>query len=97
MLIYNFSDLCEEGNHLFWDDPDGLRSAANETLPSFFECDTRITEGWYRIRSPAGTDIPTECVPEQRCSTLGTIWIKGCFIFKTFMSLVGLSSVADLT
>ena len=44
-------------------------------------CDRRIAEGWYRVVSPAGEDMPTSCVPIQRCGTIHTIWLNGRFEF----------------
>ena len=70
---------CEKKHHYLIDDEEGFRSGGQmaEDKGQDIYCDRRITEGWYRVRSPAGNDIPTACVPEGYCNTIGTIWMDG--------------------
>ncbi|XP_031564719.1 uncharacterized protein LOC116300091 [Actinia tenebrosa] len=32
---------------------------------------------WYRIQSPAGNQLPTTCVPQNRCGTQAPGWLNG--------------------
>ena len=40
-------------------------------------CDSGLSAGWYRFGGGAGIEMPTSCVPENRCGTHATGWING--------------------
>ena len=39
--------------------------------------DHNIGKGWYRFQGPAGTKMPTSCVPINRCNTKLPGWLNG--------------------
>ena len=40
------------------------------------KCDGSLQKGWYRIMGAAGTKMPTQVVPIQRCGTDATGWLS---------------------
>ena len=43
----------------------------------YLTCDRSLPSGWYRFRGAAGTQMPTTCVGERRCSTHAPGWLNG--------------------
>ena len=41
------------------------------------KCDKNLTEDWYRFSAWAGTNMPTHCLPNHRCSTDLPGWMDG--------------------
>lgn len=39
--------------------------------------DDKLSAGWYRFMGAAGTKMLTTCVPEFRCGTYWSGWLKG--------------------
>lgn len=40
-------------------------------------CDNLLRPGWFRFQNPAGTKMPTSCVPRYRCGTDAPGWLNG--------------------
>ncbi|XP_064619608.1 von Willebrand factor D and EGF domain-containing protein-like [Lineus longissimus] len=68
-------DPCLPGNHQEINQPE--RSINYTTDPLKVSCDKYMSPGWYRFTSPAGWEMPTECVPQMRCGTMFPIWLQG--------------------
>ncbi|EDO43412.1 predicted protein [Nematostella vectensis] len=43
---------------------------------SGYLCDKNMVEAWYRFLPPAGSAMPTSCVPTSHCGTVIPGWIK---------------------
>ena len=75
-------DPCQTGNHEILNDPNGVRGSG--ISGSNIVCDAIISEGWYRVTSPLGGDIPTTCLPEGSCSTQYPVWLDGRDFIKYY-------------
>ena len=67
-------DPCDIGNYVLWNDNDGKMSSG---YGSGSTCHRPFTDGWYRVVSPAGTDMPIGCVDRAHCNTKKPIWLNG--------------------
>ena len=56
---------------------DGNRKSSYGTPQGSEQCDSQLSEGWYRFEGDAGTKMPTERVPAFRCGTDWSGWLKG--------------------
>ena len=56
---------------------DGNRKSSYGTPEGSEQCDSKLSEGWYRFEGDAGTNMPTERVPAYRCGTDWSGWLKG--------------------
>ena len=84
--MYNIAiqttDPCQDGNHTVMYDVEWRNSAAATTLA---HCDRRLEEGWYRIDSKAGSDMPTSCPQMNRCGTVYPVWLDGKGHYSIFV------------
>ena len=72
--IFFLGDPCNNYMEIF--DHEGLLSAG-KTLEGDPTCHRPLDHRWYRIFSPAGTEMPSSCVPRSRCSTIHPVWANG--------------------
>ncbi|XP_068694611.1 uncharacterized protein [Montipora foliosa] len=42
----------------------------------YYQCDSSLSFGWYRFRGAAGTQMPTACVGQNRCSSHAPGWLN---------------------
>ena len=47
-----------------------------KTKISGSSCDNSLPVGWYRFQGAAGTRLPTDCPPRDRCHTKSPGWLK---------------------
>lgn len=47
---------------------------------AFYRCDTTLAAQptWYRFTGRSGSQMPTSCVPTNRCGTHAPGWLAGC-------------------
>ena len=75
IYLYNYTDdPCQDGNYVSWYDNDGKMSSG---YGSGSTCHRPFTDGWYKVISPAGTDMPIGCVDRAHCNTKKPVWLNG--------------------
>ena len=75
-------DPCFDYN-ILQDNEIHQRSAGIEAVDTS-KCDSFLMEGWYRIQSEAGDDMPTSCPEDNRCGTTHPIWMDGNIAHRLF-------------
>ena len=55
---------------------DATRKSTYNTSHDVYD-DDKLSTGWYRFMGAAGTKMLTTCVPEFRCGTYWSGWLKG--------------------
>ncbi|CAH1781626.1 unnamed protein product [Owenia fusiformis] len=68
------TDPCRVDNHtILWNQTErSVNYNASTDL-----CDRGSwSDQWYRVISPSGNDMPTECVPARRCGTVFPMWLN---------------------
>ena len=50
--------------------------------------DDRLEQGWYRIISAAGTEMPTEAPGVFRCKTWYPIWLDGIYNYSLYVCMI---------
>lgn len=51
------------------------RAMAQQNRPVL--CDSNLRTAWYRFGPLSGTNMPTTCVPKNRCGTHASGWLNG--------------------
>ncbi|CAH3131394.1 unnamed protein product, partial [Porites lobata] len=54
---------------------DATRAQGNNRAP--FRCDNVLKTKWYRLTGRSGNQMPTSCVPRNRCGTHAPGWLSG--------------------
>ena len=49
----------------------------NKNYRGAAKCDSGLAKAWYRFVGAAGRQMPTQCVPVNRCGTSGPGWLTG--------------------
>ena len=75
LLSLTAQNPCDEANHKYLRDSQGVRGSGSSG--SSHVCDAIITQGWYRVLSPLGGDMPTTCVTRGSCGTKYPVWLEG--------------------
>ena len=67
--------ITECYNHIYLEDLERGQRFYNG-FNGYYQCDNNLPFGWYRFRGAAGTQMPTQCVGENRCGSHGTGWLS---------------------
>ena len=89
--MYLITDPCF--NYTLLNDADGRFSAGVGVPVENVTCQRSIIKPkWYRVQSPAGEDMPTQCVERFHCHTRFPIWLKSKRAVKFSFDMKGLLS-----
>ena len=69
------NDPCLAENYEILEDP--TRSAGYFDPESQLKNDYNLIDGWYRHKSPAGTDMPTKAPGPLKCQAIYPMWLNG--------------------
>lgn len=74
-MLFKFTDPCHYYNEL----SERGRKTTFGVISSPPKCDNHLPDKktWYRFIEPAGTQMPTSCVPKRRCNTHAPGWLNG--------------------
>ncbi|XP_015749231.1 PREDICTED: cubilin-like, partial [Acropora digitifera] len=67
--------LSECYNHSYLEDSVRAQGFYNG-YHGYYQCDNYLPFGWYRFRGAAGTQMPTKCVGQNRCSSHAPGWLS---------------------
>ncbi|XP_074622474.1 uncharacterized protein LOC141880812 isoform X2 [Acropora palmata] len=62
-------------NHSYLDDS-VRRQGFYNGYNGYYQCDNNLAFGWYRFGGAAGTQMPTKCVGQNRCSSHAPGWLN---------------------
>lgn len=75
MLISDSIDPCSSYEAI----NEWQRSVRNNKVETA-KCDSFLKEGWYRVTSQAGEEMPTSCPKNGfRCGTIEPVWLNGIY------------------